>query len=262
MQQVLFEKKENVIIVHQGKSTYEIRRHIDKSINLDTWRVYSGKVNGVALWEVTDIEGPIKRCGDEDFISGFHGDERYTDILIYLDDQSIDEDADVPLTEGNKVSIYVSSEVYFCNNTKEVAFKRYKELKFSEQKLIISNKWLYIGQQTFDVECFTGYGLYSVYKDILLGYSTNCHEEIIHDRGTKKSPDIVAVSFYGEGFKVTVRTLSPRGEHYVGYVNDFAYEKRPRFKAYLLGIDRGTKKYLLEQGNELNTAYEIEVVLD
>lgn len=260
MNTIFFEKTGNTMLIRQQMSTYEVLRHTDESINLDTWRAYSGQINGVDVWRKSDIEGPIRQVGAEDFLGGFHGDERYTALTILLDGRKVEEQEDIPLTEAGSVVIFVTSDVYFCNDTEHVAFKRYKRLEFIDRKLVVSNKWKYVGTETFDVQTFTGTGLYSVYKDRLLGYSTDYDCELINDRGSEKRREIEAVHFYGDGFMITLRTLTGKGDHYVGHVHDFAKEKRPRFKAYLLGIDRSVKQYLMEQGDELSASFEIEIV--
>ncbi|MBE5869097.1 MAG: hypothetical protein E7293_09110 [Lachnospiraceae bacterium] len=260
MDTLYFEKTGNIVKVRQGKSVYEIKRHTDEKINLDTWRIYSGEINNVSIWRGTDIEGPIKQTGTVDFIGGCHGDERYTQVNILLDGKVVGEQQDVSLTEGTCVVIFVKSDVYFCNNTEQVAFRRCKRLEFRERKLIVSNKWTYVGYETFDVECFTGCGLYSVYKDLLVGYSTDYDSELVNDRGSELRPEIKTAYFYGENFVITLRMLTGKGKHYLGQVHDFAKESRPRFKAYLFGVGRGTGKYLMEQGEELSASFEIEII--
>ena len=170
---VIFTKTKDAIIVWQGKTCYTICRHISPDINLDTWRIYSGDINGVTVFRGTDIEGPIKQVGTTDFISGCHGDERYKSVTILVDGIQIEENDVVAHRKAENVTVYVESVVFFCDNANSVAFERYKKLEFIEKKLIISNKWKYVGGRAFHVDCFTGCGLYSVYKDLLSGYSTD-----------------------------------------------------------------------------------------
>lgn len=256
---IYFEKRDRTIRIVQGKSVYTFCRHTNQNINLDTWRMYSGEVNGKMLWDVTDIEGPIKQVGTNDFIGGCHGDEKYREIHIILNGKLVEEEQDIPLTEMSNVTIFVVSDVYFCDDSENVAFIRYKKLEFLSNKLVVSNKWKYIGDEAFYVECFTGCGLYSVYKDLLLGYSTDYDSELINDRESAPSSEIEKICFYGEDFLVTLRMLSGKGRYYEGCVADFASEKRPRFKGYLHCIGRGKGECVLQKNDELRASFEIQI---
>ena len=258
--QLVFEKTSSEITVSQGKSVYHIRRHQNSAINLDTWRIYSGEINGARVWAGTDIEGPVKQVGTEDFIGGCHGDEKYRSVVILLDGEQISEDDIVPETAAENVTIFVISDVYFCNSTESIAFERHKRLSFAGRKLTVENKWNYVGAEPFYVERHTGCGLYSIYKDMLVGYSTNEDCELISTRGSGQSRTMDTVYFYGAGFTVRLHTLTGKEYGFLSRVTDFASEERPRFKAYLDCINQSAGSYSMETGDTVNASFEIEIV--
>lgn len=253
-------KTASALTITQGKSVYTVKRQISSSINLDTWRVYSGQINGNIVWNGTDIEGPIKQVGADDFIGGCHGDEIYQSVRILVDGTEISEDAVLEETKAHVVTLFVSSDVYFCNDTQNIAFTRYKKLEFRGRKLVVSNKWIYVGEDEFSVSRYTGCGLYSIYKDLLTGYSVDTECRLITDEGTGKSTDVESVSFYGKDFTATIRVLSGKGDYYCVNVTDFSSESRPRFKAYLDCINSSMGAYTMNTGDTLSASFEIEII--
>lgn len=255
-----FEKNGNSIVITQGKATYHICRHTNIGINLDTWRIISGEINGEQVWGGTDIEGPVKQVGTDDFIGGCHGDEKYKKIIILLDGEPVAEDINTLKTFADNVTIFVTSDVYFCNDTEKVAFERQKKLEFNRHKLTVENTWRYVGNDPFSVERHTGCGLYSVYKDLLTGYSTNECCDLIKDKETSQSTTMDTVYFYGSGFVVTLHVLTGKGAFYVSRVADFASETRPRFKAYFDCVNHSVGEYVMKTEDAICASFEIEIV--
>ena len=254
---ILFEKTSEGIYITQAKSQYFVSRRITESINLDTWLIRNGKINDVTIWSDTDIEGPIKQVDTADFIGGIHGDEKYKSVTILVDGKKITESEIVGKSRVSNITIFVVSDVYFCNDTENIAFERHKKLEFINRKLVISNTWKYIGTSEFKVERYTGCGLYSVYKSLLVGYSTNIDSELVTNRATSGSKLLDTVYFYGNNFVIRIHTLSGKTETYSGSVADFSSESKPRFKAYL---DCARSPFAMNTNDIISASFEIEIV--
>ena len=251
-----FKKRGSVCdILIKNKVGYRLEHQVSESINLDTWRLTKGTVNNATLWIDTDIEAPIKEVGARDFIGGSHGDERIESAQIVCDGVLVDLNQDVDLTFNN-LTVFVKSTLFRCD-TQTPVFTRYKKLEFINDELIVSNRLISL-VDGFLVERHTGCGLYSVYKDLLIGYSVNTKPELITSGGTSGGLKLDRGTFYGKGFTVTMKALSGKTDHYAGYVVDFASESKPRYKIYFDCIT-SSKGVLLNTNDELNTSFSIEI---
>lgn len=145
----VFSLSNDILDIKMNNSHFEFKKVIDNSINLDTWRLYKGdiiKPNGLLfnMWTNSDAEGAVQINGEDDFIGGYHGDEKLTKINIFVDGNKIDINNVYKNTKFKEISIYVESDVYHCNTSElhdSVAFKRNKYLKFESNSVTIGNEW-------------------------------------------------------------------------------------------------------------------------
>ena len=247
---------ENCDILLNGYVGYRFGRRISNSINLDTWLLRNGTAKGITLWSETDIEAPIKEVGASDFIGGIHGDEQYETVQILVDGILLDMNANYDMTFNN-LTIFVKSTLYRCDSTTPV-FTRYKKLEFEGTELIVSNKLICLVDD-FRVERYTGCGLFSMYKDLITGYTVNTEPSLVTDRGLGNNKDMDCGTFFGDGYSVTLKTLYGKTDSYIGNVADFHSENRPRFKMYFDCI-KSSGSYILMTNDILNTAFSIKIV--
>lgn len=254
-----YQLKDEWLTITMGKAEYQFRHRIDPAIHLDTWLVQRVSINAVVVMDGTDMEGPIKQVDTTDFIGGIHGDEQYLDVKILVDGKDIAVCETIEKTNFDRIDIFVTSHLFFCN-TSRVAFERRKHLLFAENKLIISNAMTYVGEEDFYVYRWPANGIFSIYKDAMYSYTTNESCQPITDAGTAPSKGIDVVSFYGENYCVVIRSLAEKYDSYQGWVTDFAMEARPRFKAYFDTLDNAKGDVILKTSAEILASYEIEIV--
>ncbi len=243
-------------ILLNNKVGYRLEHKTTSSINLNTWMLTKGTVGDVTLWSGSDIEAPIKEKGTADFIGGVHGDEIFETVEIVCDGVLLDLNQNYNITFKN-LTVFVKSTLYRCG-TNIPAFTRYKKLEFIGDELLVSNKLICL-VDNFLVERHTGCGLYSVYKDLLLGYSVNTKPELIKDGGQGNNANMDIGTFYGEGFTITLKTVSGKTDTYKGSVADFKNESRPRYKLYFDCIN-SSSGYQLNTNDELNTCFSITIL--
>lgn len=143
-----YTKTASELQITTNKARYIFKRITDNSINVDTWRLYSGelkRLNGTLfeMWSGSDAEGVVQISGEDDFIGGYHGDEIMTNIRIFADGVDITSESS-KTDKFDVISIYVESDVYHCNTSglaSTVAFKRNKWLKFEREKVRVGNEW-------------------------------------------------------------------------------------------------------------------------
>ena len=247
-------------VIKNGKMNYLFKRHTDNTINLDTWRLYSGGIDSLSgFWNKTDVEAPLLEKGAIDFIGGLHGDEVFTSMVMIVDGNVItptDRDYDMSF---EKLSIFVASTMYHCN-TQNPCFNRFKELEFEDDTLTICNN--YECTDTFIVERATGGGLFSVYKDQLCGYRIN-NVFRYYDKshgGISRASSLTGVTFYGDGYTLTIETKQNNYSQYAsGFIQDFASDDRPRLKAYLDAI-YSESGVTINAGDKIKNAFSIKCV--
>ena len=243
-------------ILLNGKVGYRLEHKITSGISLNTWMLTRGTVNEITLWSGSDIEAPIKEKGAADFIGGVHGDETFETVEILCDGVLLDLSQNYNLSFKN-LTVFVKSTLNRCETNIPV-FTRYKKLEFTSDELLISNRLVCL-VDNFLVERHTGCGLYSVYKDLLLGYSVNTKPELIKDGGQGNNVNMDIGTFYGEGFTITLKTISGKTNAYKGSVADFKNESRPRYKLYFDCIN-SYEGYKIDANTELNTCFSIKIV--
>lgn len=213
--------------VHQGNHMYALRLINKPEIHLQTMLINHAYFNGEFLFNGMDIEGPMKLAGRSDFIGGIHGDEQMNDYRIIADGVDITETA-CELDSVKTLVVYIESSVYDMDST-DALFSRIKVLSFSGNKLKVFNRWDYSREEPILVERWPGCGLYSVFKENSLGYTSNKEPRII------KGPfgynqDLYEVSFWVSGTMVTVKPLTGMDSgHYYGGVEEVSGD---RLKVY------------------------------
>ena len=203
-----------------------------------------------------EIEGVLKQQNAADFIGGYHGDEHYDNLIIYIDGQVINN-ADVFDTKyAKRVTIFVKSNVYFCD-TETTAFIRYKQLDFYENKLIITNRWEYVGETSFIIQRFP-VGMFSCNTSDIEGFVTNFTPYLVNSDNAPSNQIIDQVGFFGKGFSVYIKYLSEKNkQYYRGTVTYFASDNPPRVKAYLMDIYEYQSTRTIANGDVLTTQVEI-----
>jgi len=251
--------KDEILTIVCGKAEYRFRHRTDPSIGLDTWLVRQITVNGIIIMSGTDIEGPIKQVGSADFIGGIHGDEVYFLVRFVVDGVEISSDSEIGDTAFERMDIFVESNLFFCDSTR-LAFARAKHLSFEENRLTISNVLTYMGEEIFFVQRWPASGIFSIYKDVMNGYTVNTHCRFITDAGTPADRAIDRAAFFGDGYTVEIGALSEKYASYIGFVHDFANERRPRFKVYFDTLSNAQGEVILKKGDTVRAAYEIRIV--
>jgi hypothetical protein len=267
------------IVITSGRNTYTFVHDISTSINLDTWRWYNQKLDGdvlwassdesvtntTCLWNQTDNEGVIKQQGAADFIGGFHGDEKYTGITILVDGEEISESEFTIRHNCKNITLIVTSNVYFCEDTQNIAFNRTKKIEFIGDKVTVYNTWEYVGSSTFAINRSTLGGLYSVRKVFLNGVSSNAANKYFKSTTTTSdssleswNKDLDIVAFYGKDFTLYIRSLVDKGEYYKGCIQDSGTQER--YKAYLDDINSSSGTCTLSTGDILRGCFEIETL--
>lgn len=144
-----FVKSSDICTITTPKAKYTFKKVTDTGINVDTWRLYEGKLIATdgaeyTMWINSDAEGAIKLKDEEDFVCGYHGDEICTDIHIIVDGITLDMTQNYDVYFDN-LTIIVNSDVYHCNtsiNKGIKAFERVKTLNFSGNKVSIANRFV------------------------------------------------------------------------------------------------------------------------
>lgn len=241
--------------ITQGKHVYKLRKKTDASINLDTWLINEGVYDGVTLFLGTDIEAPIKMLNEE-FVGGIHGYEQMNEYQVIADGVDITGSA-YNNSSVKTMSVFVASTIY-AYGTDTPIFTREKLLSFSGSELEIRNNWTYTGAEAGYVEKWPGCGLYSVFSDNSLGYSTNTALKL-----SKNSADFTKAtteaSIWVSGAKITMRAGNGKdGNAYSGGA-EILGGGSPRIKVYFDTIYQPTTGYEITNGEVLNASFVISV---
>nr|DAR19199.1 MAG TPA: hypothetical protein [Caudoviricetes sp.] len=252
---VKIKKDAEKITIQQRNLIYEFMRDTNSGINLDTWRIKNYIVNGIYYKDV-EIEGVIKQKDSVDFVGGYHGDEKYISINIYVDGVNIGENENIEEKYVKRITILLESEVYFCN-TSTKAFTRYKQLDFFKNTLRITNKWIYVGDVSFIVQRYPC-GMFSMNTSDIYGYTTNFTPFLQNNIEAPSKQSIDKVEFYGDGFVVCVKYVGEKDkEYYRGTVSYFSSETPTRMKAYLMGIYEYQSTRTLSKNDTIESEVEV-----
>lgn len=246
--------------ITQGKHLYAMRLKNDNTINLNTWLINHATYNGEYLFNGTDIEGPMKLTGRSDFIGGIHGDEVMTDARFIVDGVDITNGGAVELNDAHVLTAYITSTIYDVDSTNAL-FTRNKTLTFTENKLIVENKWTYIGGEGNTIERWPGCGLYPVYKDMMLGYTID-NKFYTADEVATTTPNMYFhnITFWAGGTNINIKALDGcAGQQYRGWVQYFGDEERPRVKVYFDTFSPEASAYTLFNGDSLEASFCVTV---
>ena len=259
----------NIMTIRMGKAEYKFQRITNESINIDTWRLYQGVIveNGVSnvMWVNSDAEGAIQITDEEDFVSGYHGDEIMNSIHVFVDGAEIDLTTSISDALFKNMTVYVESDVYHCNTSASAsskAFKRYKKLTFENNTVKISN--CYIAQESLSI-AQARIALFQCYKtinnvDFLTDYSVNTDYKnyLISEIATTKpvsSNDMTEADIHTVYANIVFRYLSGTDQNYMGSVTNFANQNRVKF--YFDTIYSETQ---VSQGEKIMSEFEFTIV--
>lgn len=131
---------------HNGYIRYSYKNSIDNTINLNTWSLNDIKLcdNNMEVIKTissngVDNEGVLRIKGESDFIGGVHGDEQYTDFIIFVDGKEYTIN-----TLGNmwcsEIRFIVNSNIYHCD-TDTVCMTKNKQTTFDRNGVHVNNRW-------------------------------------------------------------------------------------------------------------------------
>lgn len=242
-----FKKIGDVCYINTPKAYYEFRKVTDKSINIDTWRLYTGQLKNsdmkYTMWRNSDAEGAILIQDESDFVCGFHGDEIMTDIKIIIDGEFIDLKNNIN-RNFNNIDIIVKSKVYHCNTSSLAntqVFERVKSINFNKDSVEVSNKFKCLTDvmikklalnlfQCYKTEDNTQI-LYGLWDNESLEYK-ECPENTETDNDSViSSPYIKNVKFFVKNGVINFEALDGFYDEYNGYVANFSSQNR--LKIYL-----------------------------
>ena len=236
---------------------YVMKRVTDQSINVDTWRLYSGDlfVDGEFknMWSNSDAEGVIRLRGESDFIGGYHGDEVMTSIAFYVDGKLTSHTTSRPKTAFDTIEFYVSSNVYHME-TENLAFTRYKKLTFkADGTYRVQNRWIANGNLHISRGALA---LIQMYKTTENAWDTNVliprQSPDFDDAYLDLDADTTEGTFYFNGGSMTLKALY--GYQFEGYhpmIRDFSSQNRDKiyFDMYN-GQD-------IADGTSVNSSFEV-----
>ena len=267
-----FVKKGESCIITMNKSKYTFKRVVDSDINVDTWRLYEGKLidsNGTeyVMWFNSDGEGAIRLKDEDDFVCGFHGDEIMKNINIVIDGTVINMSEDYNLTFDD-LTIIVESDVYHCNTSVNIgvkAFNRVKTLNFNSDKVTVSNRFICLKNVTV---LSAALNLFQCYKtqnetNIINGFWNN------YDQNFWKVPNAVGDPMPENNKKMTharlftivgtidiKATIGVDETHYNGSIVN--YNDQNRLKVYFYPV-YSTTGVEYKNGDSILSAFEFTI---
>ena len=249
------------------KSKYIFKRVTDNSINVDAWRLYQGMLTDATgdytMWNNSDAEGAIQIVGEEDFVCGYHGDEKVDTINIIIDGEPISMANDYDI-EFDVMTILSTSRVYHCNTSASAgtqAFARNKTIKIEKDKVTISNRFKCLEDLAINRASIALFQCNKVSNGkTLINKFSNNNDLILYDVPTtadgampSASKDMTEVTFYSDFGEITVK-LNKGNEHekYMGHIQNF--NNQGRLKVYLDYIKGATN---VKTGDILQSEFEI-----
>ncbi|MGY5706828.1 hypothetical protein ACXHRA_23375 [Vibrio antiquarius] len=156
--------QKNIQILAKGEDShsnryleYNLKHIVDNSINADLWRLYelyeSENTSNVKPYSFTRVydgkpianagewEAAIREVGADDFMGGYHGDERLTSISLSVDGKPVSISDSQFVAEN--VSFNQVSEL-FSWHTGEVVAVHEKNYKFTQSGVVLDQRieWL------------------------------------------------------------------------------------------------------------------------
>lgn len=249
------------------KFHFVFMQRIDDTIRLNAWRLYKGDlvVGDVLynLWLNSDAEGVIRLTGEDDHLSGYHGDELNGTAQILIDGKALD------LTKNShgKFSVITckcTSDVYHCNTSAAAstqAFTRAKEVEFYADGYRVRQRWTATDAVTIDrgaqalVQCYkTQDG-----TTVLYGMDTDTTYDLLSpdfSGGTVSlSIETIHAAMYTIGGKLTLTALKGYdNQYYTPFIRDFNSQNRDK-----IYFDMFNGKSLAV-GDSIETAFEVKLM--
>lgn len=265
-----YTKTENELQITTNKARYIFKRITNNSINVDTWRLYSGelkRLNGTLfeMWSGSDAEGVVQISGEDDFIGGYHGDEIMTNIRIFADGVDITSESN-KTDKFDVISIYVESDVYHCNTSdlaSTVAFKRNKWLKFEREKVRIGNEWT--AQSALSIasaplalfQCYYKEGNTEVATDYMANSDYKLYQMSTPATHTPNSKDNTEFTLETKINPIRFKSIKTNGASPMGVVAYTFISAQNRVKFYYYTIYSTTA---IANGDKLISEFEFEVM--
>ena len=226
-----------------GDYECELYRVVSEAADADNWNVVHISHNGsdiIGRW--TDIIGPLKLAGDNDFIGGVHGSETTTSLNVYSGSKKLTLDSSLD-EEFEKLTIMMTST---CRreSDKSNAFSRRVCVEISRNKMHISSEFVCIASSSLTVTRVTNGGLISANNNVILGcymnnYSCDGYPSAAPNNQSNKNTHAVVVTTRGT---IIVNNIQGKEQDdYKGYFELFATEEVPRTKVYFCPL-YGTEK--------------------
>lgn len=155
-----------------GDYEMELFHTINAGTDADNWNI--GRINkggSVLVPSGTDVVGPIKLKGDNDFLGGVHGSETTTTLVVCADDSKVTLDSSTDVS-CNSLTIYMESTCRRESNQSD-AFSRKITIEIEKNRIHMNSQFTSIASGDLIVERVTNGGLMAVRNTILLSSSMN-----------------------------------------------------------------------------------------
>lgn len=180
------------LILYAGESGnsvgYRYGLVTNPGIGVDVWRlidtkIYDKKLNPIytICEDWFDMEGVLKISGENDYVGGVHGDEKFSTVKIYINDMLFgQEKSSEELSNKLPIDTYCSSVKFIVESTinhadsSTSAFNKVKTVIFNSEGVRIKNNWKALNDMTlthvrgcmFSINKFSnGEKLISTYAD-------------------------------------------------------------------------------------------------
>ena len=271
----IFSKVGTDCTIKMGKAEYVFKRITDSSINVDAWRLYSGNLiddNNIIvgqMWSNSDAEGAIQILGEEDFVSGYHGDEIFSNINIFIDGNLIDLGIDYNNREFENIKIISESTVYHCNTSDKagvIAFNRVKTLEFTDNTVKINNRYICKDNMLINRAALSLFNCYKTYNGtkFFTHYSTNDDLKLYEVPNTNEislpsaSPNMTEATFYTTVGAINFKVL--RGQNNPNYKGSIAnFDSQNRMKIYFDYIASSSSGTQVNIGDILQTEFQFTI---
>ena len=215
-----------------GKYIINLRHTISTSNNANLWNISFIKYGDIiVIPSGTDILGPIKEVGQNDFMGGVHGHEKTTELYITADGVEWDYNSEI---NCETIQIVMVSEIYRVSDKTHV-YNRHVKLTITHNKIIVENLYTCVVDDS-TIERATNGGLIAIKNTILKAAEmTNFFSSTPPSSSVpNKSKNNVSGTLYWEHGSVTLENIiGKEQESYSGYLQVFTNETPMRNKIYL-----------------------------
>ena len=217
-----------------GDYECELYKVVNVATDADNWNVVHISHNGsdiIGRW--TDIIGPLKISGDDDFIGGVHGSETTNSLYVYAGSKKLTLDSSLD-EEFEKLTIIMNSTCRRKSNQAD-AFSRSVCVEITRNKMHISSEYVCISSSSLIVTRVSNGGLISANNNVILGCymdNYNCDGYPLSAPNNKSKYNTHAVIVTTLGTIVVDNIKGHEQEDYKGWFNLFDQEVVPRTKIY------------------------------